>query len=355
MEAGRSLGATRWQLLRQVRLPLARRMILVGINQTTMCALSMVTIAALINAPGLGAATIVALRHNDVGESFRAGLAIVVLAIVLDRVTTAAGVRADARPDPATRRVRRWTLAVGAGVTAVAIYLAYTFTWAAFAPLADDDGLFGAPVVDAVNAADRFIRDHFSTLTTAVKDGFTNGVFNPFETLFTQSPWYLTVVVVLALAGLLGGARVVPVTAVCLGLLVATGLWTDAMATLAAVLVATAATILLGVLVGVWLGRSRAADRILRPVLDAAQVMPAFVYLVPSVGLFGPSRFTAIVGGRGLRRPGRHQARRRGRSARSPATVVEAAPRPVPAVGRSSPRCSCRWPAGPSRWPPTRA
>ena len=49
-----SLGATRWQLLRQVRLPLARRMIVVGINQTTMCALSMVTIAALIDAPGPG-------------------------------------------------------------------------------------------------------------------------------------------------------------------------------------------------------------------------------------------------------------------------------------------------------------
>jgi glycine betaine/proline transport system permease protein len=295
LEAGRSLGATGWQLLRQVRLPLARRMILVGINQTTMCALSMVTIAALINAPGLGASTIVALRHNDVGESLRAGLAIVVLAIVLDRVTTAAGVRADTRPTERARRVRRWTLAVGAGLTAVAGYLAYTFTWAAFAPLADDDGLIGASVADAGNSADAYIRAHFATVTTAIKDGFTGGVFNPFENLFTQAPWYLTVVVVLALAGLLGGVRVLPVTAVCLGLLIATGLWTAAMATLAAVLVATAVTIVIGVLVGVWLGRSPAADRVIRPVLDAAQVMPAFVYLVPALGLFDPTRFTAMA------------------------------------------------------------
>jgi glycine betaine/proline transport system permease protein len=53
--------------------------------------------------------------------------------------------------------------------------------------------------------------------------------------------------------------------------------------------------VIVGILVGVWMGRSRRADRIIRPVLDAAQVMPAFVYLVPFVALFGPSRFTAIV------------------------------------------------------------
>jgi glycine betaine/proline transport system permease protein len=51
----------------------------------------------------------------------------------------------------------------------------------------------------------------------------------------------------------------------------------------------------LGVLVGVWMGRSDRADRLIRPTLDAAQVMPAFVYLVPFLGLFGPTRLTAIV------------------------------------------------------------
>jgi glycine betaine/proline transport system permease protein len=51
----------------------------------------------------------------------------------------------------------------------------------------------------------------------------------------------------------------------------------------------------LGVVVGVWMGRSHRADRIIRPVLDAAQTMPAFVYLVPFLALFSASRFTAIV------------------------------------------------------------
>jgi glycine betaine/proline transport system permease protein len=265
-----------------------------------MCALSMVTIAALINAPGLGFATLTALRHADVGEAFRAGLAIVIMAIVLDRVTTAAGDRAQLRhPAPSVVRTRRIALAVGGVLTAAALYLAYTFTWAAFAPgadsAADSGGAFGPPLVDGVNAVNDFIAKHFSLITSGFKDGFTNHVFNPFENLFTLAPWYLTAAAIVAIAVVLGGVRVVPVTVVCLGLLIGTGLWSDAMATLAAVLVATAVTVLFGAAMGVWLGRSRAADRLLRPVLDAAQVMPAFVYLVPALGLFGPSRFTAIV------------------------------------------------------------
>jgi glycine betaine/proline transport system permease protein len=51
----------------------------------------------------------------------------------------------------------------------------------------------------------------------------------------------------------------------------------------------------LGVVVGVWMGRSQLVDRLLRPLLDAAQTMPAFVYLVPFLALFAPSRFTAIA------------------------------------------------------------
>ena len=53
----------------------------------------------------------------------------------------------------------------------------------------------------------------------------------------------------------------------------------------------------LAVVVGVWMGRSRAADRVLRPFLDAGQTIPPFVYLIPVLALFGPTRFTAIVAG----------------------------------------------------------
>ena len=120
----------------KVLLPMSRRTIVLGINQTIMAALSMVTIAALIDAPGLGKTVIKALQTLDVGTAFNAGLAIVVLAIILDRVTTAAAERADAThaPSPQEHRRRQIMLAVGGVVTVVCVYLSYTYVWASTFP-----------------------------------------------------------------------------------------------------------------------------------------------------------------------------------------------------------------------------
>lgn len=88
-EAALAYGATRWQLLKEVRLPLAMPSILAGINQTTMMALSMVVIASMIGARGVGEEVLLAINRIDVGRGFEAGLAIVALAIVIDRLTQA--------------------------------------------------------------------------------------------------------------------------------------------------------------------------------------------------------------------------------------------------------------------------
>ena len=95
VEAARSMGLTGGQMLRQVQLPMARRTIVVGINQCMMAALSMATIAALVNGPGLGKPVVAALQIQNVGAASVAGLAIVVMAIMLDRTTTAASERSQ--------------------------------------------------------------------------------------------------------------------------------------------------------------------------------------------------------------------------------------------------------------------
>ena len=76
------------------------------------------------------------------------------------------------------------------------------------------------------------------------------------------------------------------------------------MKTLTTTLVATLAVIVIAVVVGVWMGRNRRADTVVRPFLDAFQTIPPFVYLVPALALFGTSRFTAIVAAFAYRRPG---------------------------------------------------
>jgi len=86
-EAALSFGATRFQLLREVRLPLAMPSILTGVNQTTMMALAMVVIASMIGARGIGEEVLRAINRIDVGRGFEAGISVVIMAIVIDRLS----------------------------------------------------------------------------------------------------------------------------------------------------------------------------------------------------------------------------------------------------------------------------
>ncbi len=95
-EAADAFGATARQKLFGVELPLALPTIMAGINQTTMMALSLVVLASMIGARGLGEEVLLGIQRLDVGRGFAAGVAIVLLAIVLDRITQAYGKRADA-------------------------------------------------------------------------------------------------------------------------------------------------------------------------------------------------------------------------------------------------------------------
>ncbi|SHF82426.1 glycine betaine/proline transport system permease protein [Desulfacinum infernum DSM 9756] len=91
IEAGKAFGASPWQLLVKIEFPSAMPSILMGINQTIMLALSMVVIAALIGAEGLGGAVMRSLAIVDVGMGFESGLGIVVLAMLLDRIVRSEG------------------------------------------------------------------------------------------------------------------------------------------------------------------------------------------------------------------------------------------------------------------------
>lgn len=101
VEAAETAGASEGQVLRYVRLPLALPTVAAGVNQTIMLALSMVVLASMIGARGLGQEVLRGLQRGDVGLSLEAGLAIVLLAVILDRVTAGYGRRLD--PDAEER------------------------------------------------------------------------------------------------------------------------------------------------------------------------------------------------------------------------------------------------------------
>lgn len=304
VEASQSLGSTSWQTLTHVLLPMSRRTIVLGINQTIMAALSMVTIAALIDAPGLGKTVIKALQSVDVGTAFNAGIALVILAIVLDRTTTAMAVRSEGvvqkrRFGLAARlaQLRRPFVLAGAVATVVAAYLSRTYVDLAIFPKpASDSPLnLGRLISSGADNATTWVQDTFPTLTSGLQEVTTSWLIDPLQSLLTDSPWWATAAAITAIALILGGLRAAIIAALCLVLVVATGLWEDSMITLASTLVATVLVVAFGVVVGVWMGRSRRADATIRPILDAAQVLPPFVYLVPVVALFNPSRFSAII------------------------------------------------------------
>ncbi|MFM8921254.1 MAG: ABC transporter permease [Candidatus Nanopelagicaceae bacterium] len=296
VEASISMGATDKQTLSKVQLPMAKQMIVLGINQTVMAALSFVVIAALIAAPGLGKPVVDALIIRNTGRGFVAGLAVVFLAIMLDRATSAAAKKQQSFIPPTPQQLKQRRIKVMlAGIAALISALLSNFV-SALAVFPEKFNI-ATQVENITNSFTEFLTTDFYFLTIGFKDLISIWVLNPIENVLAQAPWYLTISIIVLIAIMLGGVRVAILALSLLILIVLSGLWFDAMITLTQTIVATLLTMIVGVALGIWVGRNNRADAFLRPFLDAGQTLPAFVYLVPMLGLFGPTRFTAIATG----------------------------------------------------------
>lgn len=296
VEASISMGATERQTLRKVQLPMAKQMIVLGINQTVMAALSFVVIAALIAAPGLGKPVVAALTIQNTGQGLVAGLAVVFVAILLDRATSAAAVKQKSFIPPTEKqiRARRRNVSIAGIFTLISVVASHFVGWLSVFPSKLD---ISGPIANTTNKFVNFLVNDVSFATVGFKDFISIWILNPIEDMLARSPWFLTLAMFVLVALVLGGIRIAILTVALLMSIVVTGLWFDAMVTLTQTIVATLLTMIVGILLGIWVGRSRRVDSFLRPFMDAGQTMPAFVYLVPVLGLFGPTRFTAIATG----------------------------------------------------------
>lgn len=289
VEAGRAFGGTRWQLLTKVQLPLALPAILAGVNQTIMMALGMVVIAAMVGASGLGREVFLALQRLKVGQAFEAGLAIVLLAIMLDRLSEALGnIDLTAPRDPAPQaRLRRWAVPLGLMglVLAAALVLPREFP---------ESWQIG--IRDGVDVAIAWLRDHATALTDPLNEGLINYLLNPMrELLWTILPWPVTIAIVAAIAYFVGNWRLAVGSAIGLFFIGLFGMWEQSMETLSQILVTTFVTMLLAIPIGVLASQYDTVRRVLRPMLDFLQTVPTFVYLVPVIMLFDVGRVPGLI------------------------------------------------------------
>ena len=288
VEASEMFGATERQTLRLVRLPQARPAIFAGMNQTTMLAMSMVVIAAFIGAGGLGQVVLRSMQSIDVGKASEAGIAIVIMAIVLDRFSTGiatAEVGHDAR-------AILW-LAAGAAVVAV---VGGIMGWNEF-PEALNWQL--APYVN--DAAD-WARNNLYDIGGS---GIGTGPFSDFvtlefvtplrELLSADIPWPAMIGIGFVLGLWARGIRLAIGIGSALFAIGFLGMWALSMDTLAQTIVGVTATLAIGVPVGIMTSHNDLLRTALRPVLDFFQTIPSFVLLVPVITLFNVGRIPGII------------------------------------------------------------
>ena len=357
VEAAASFGSTSRQTLFKVQIPLAMPTIMAGVNQTIMMALGIVVIAALIGAGGLGREVLVSLQRLQVGKALEAGLAIVFLAVLLDRLSDAlarpdrthdhpgafrllpeawakfrpaqvfeallarladigmsaaravagglaaipgVGLRLLGQPAAATA-VRQWADRHAFAIGSLALLLAILFTCRVLGL-----GLFPeawyVPLYRPVDAAVAWARDNLYQIGDTP---LGTGPFSDFITIYGLNflrrvlldwlPWVAIVAVTGLIALALGSWRLATFAALGLAGIGLLGMWDMAMDTLGQVIVAVGMAVAIGVPLGILSARSDRFETALRPVLDFLQTIPPFVYLVPVIMLFNIGRVPGII------------------------------------------------------------
>jgi glycine betaine/proline transport system permease protein len=295
VEVSGSFGSTRRQTLQKVQIPMAKPSIMLGVNQTIMMAMGMVVIASIVAAPGLGRDVLDGLKLLDVGEALNGGIAIVAMAIVLDRVSYAWSLRDRRLTSTIDVFGRSFTRRQGATIAAIVTVAAVVIGREVLQQQVWPEHLT-VSVAGPANSALDWIQSTFSGVTNSISDWLIRFALDPLRNLLLGMPWWMIV----AGTGLLAWrlSRRIGLAVFCGGCVLAIGLlgtWDLAMDTLSQVLVAVVLAIALAIPLGVASARSDRFQQGLKPLLDAMQTMPAFVYLVPVIFLFELGRVPGVI------------------------------------------------------------
>jgi glycine betaine/proline transport system permease protein len=282
IEAARAFGSTARQLLFKVRLPLALPAVMAGVNQTIMMAFGMVVIAALIGAGGLGRNVMQALQRRQVGKGLEAGLAIALMAIILDRISYGFSQRKVTHPR-ASRRF--WFITLGIIVMLLLIHVSY--------PLNPFPEAWRINLSKPVDQMVKWSRDNLYQIgnlplgTKPTSDFLIIYVLKPLTAFFHDFlPWPLLIIGVGFLVTMTTDWRLGLFAAVSFFVIGLLGMWEPTLVSLSQVIVGTIITVILALILGIWSARNETVRKVLEPILDLLQTIPSFIYLIPVVMLF---------------------------------------------------------------------
>ena len=306
VEAAASMGATGSQMLLKVQLPMSRRMLLLGLNQTIMFALSMVVIAGLIGGGGLGAVVNSGLFSNP-ALAMLAGAVIVVMAIAFDRITEAVADRTDPTKRhldaAAKRRLRAQSIGVAVaivGTLVVAKAIGVSGDYPDLAGVRQRAVTAQEWMLAQIQSVLDYVQDPTSfvfQITEPIGNFILTKLLLPLQAFLMEGPWFTTLAGLVLIAFVVSGLRPAITTSLMLALIGFMGVWALAMDTLSQVLVATLIAVLVGFGLGVWASESRTVSRTVRPINDVLQTLPQLVYIIPFIYLMPVSIVPGIVAG----------------------------------------------------------
>jgi len=288
-ELARMTGCVPRQALWKVLLPSARDDLLVGVNQVIMLTLNMIIIAAMIGAGGLGFDVLNALRQaNGLGKGLEAGLAVVALAVVLDRMSRA---MVEMRPVHGAVALRRKRL-LWAGLAVLIGFTLLSFAFPALEKLPAEwrvsTGNMWSNVVTWVNL------NLFST-ADALRTFLLIYLLVPVKTFLVGFPWIGLLAVVAGGAWALGGWRFAIGMTALVAFIPVAGLWERGMTTIYLCSISVVVATLIGLPLGFLGSRSQRMHKFLGAMCDTLQTLPSFVYLLPVVMLFRIGDVSALV------------------------------------------------------------
>ncbi len=275
VESARMFGSSTRQTLMKVQIPMALPTILTGLTQTIMMALGIVVLAALMGAGGLGENVFQSLSQRRTGRGIAAGLAIVAVAIVLDRVW-----RSLANIDPLSRAPRKWLWSgIGALVAAAVI--------GRLTGLIDFPEVWSLRLFDPIDNIVVWARDNLRWLTRPVNDFIVAGIIVPVRDFLTDTlAWPVLIFVTGWACWHVKGWKLALFGAGSVAVIGLIGMWELSITTLVQVMTATIISVAIAIPIGIWAGRKPRVEAAMGPILDALQTIPSLVYIIPVVILF---------------------------------------------------------------------